>query len=87
MRVTKQGLHSQVRVLNMLLKRPETMFAENDSWQLGHIMLDKDATGFQLEEVASHYGSTNHLSNRMSASEMDNYLTGMLRGVGLTVKV
>ena len=87
MRVTKQGLHSQVRVLNMVLKRPEVMFAEDDSWNLGHIMLDKDATGFQLEEVAGSGGSVDHLSSRLSASEMDTFLAGMLRGIGLTVKV
>jgi len=83
MRVSKQGLQSQVRVL----KRPETMFAEDDSWRMGHIMLDKDASGYMLEEVVGSAGSTNNLSTRMSASDMDTYLTGMLRGVGLTVKV
>ena len=87
MRITKKILGSQVRLLNQLTGRPVDMFqskvGESTRFSTNHIALDKDVTGYRLEEQMGKLGNVCTITGRMSAKEMNLYLCGMLKGIEL----
>jgi len=88
MRVTKSLLQAQAVELNRIMGRPVEMFAskvgEKVRFNIGHITLDKNATGWQLEEQTGEGGSVYQLTARMSAKDISLFMNGMMRGVWLS---
>ena len=88
MRITKAALYAQAASLNEALGRPEQMFASKvgeypTRFNQGHIALDKDQTGYRLEEQTSTRGGVQTLTIRMSGPEISLFMQGMMRGAGM----
>ena len=78
MRVTKEALRALVVQLNQVLGRPEGLL------DIGHISLDKNHIGYQLEEELNGRGAVFAHTDRVTAREMHFFLKGMIRGAGVT---
>ena len=88
MRVNPRVLEQQVNALNRLLNRPTEMFAgvTGSVFNIGHIAIDKNAGGYQLEEMTNANGAVKLLSQRVKANEMTLILMGMLHGIHMAAK-
>jgi len=86
-RVTKKTLQSQLYTLNMVLERPMEQFAskigEPTRFNVGHICLLHDSSGYAVEEVVAENGAVHTLGSGMSANETYYLLRGMISGVAL----
>ena len=84
MRTTAEQLRAEVRELNILLDRPLEMFAskigEPTRHSVGHLTLDKNSTGYQLEEQTSEHGGTRAWSMRLTPAKMAIMLQGIRYG-------
>ena len=78
MRITKHSLREMVTELNVALGRPAELL------DIGHISLDKNHIGYQLEEELNGYGAVFAHTDRVTAREMHFFLKGMIRGAGVT---
>lgn len=83
MAVNKQMIEHRIQVLNRRLGRPANMFADSVTSRMntGHIYLDKNSSGYQLEEISSESGSARALSSRLSKKEIFIFVDGMVMGV------
>ena len=70
MRLSKQVLEYQIRDINQSLKI--------SSHSPNAYLLDKDTTGYQLQQFTGNDGTTNSLSARLTVNEMHHLLLGML---------
>lgn len=77
MRVTKYTLREQCVKLNEWLRRP------HGAMEIGHFSIDKNASGYRLEEEVNGKGVVQAHSERLPAREMGYLLAGMIRGVSL----
>lgn len=83
MRATYKSLKYRVATLNMMFERPMDQFVESSNKQNpGHLRLDKDMSGYRLEEISGDGGS-HDISPRMNAGNMQIFLEGLIRGAGL----
>lgn len=86
-RVTAKSLRYDLQTLNILLERPVEQFAskvgEPVRFNIGHLYLDHNAQGYSIEEQTSEKGGVHDMTGRMSASEMNIMIRGMMKGVGL----
>ena len=83
MRATYKSLTYRVATLNIMFERPMDQFVEGSNKQnTGHLRLDKDMTGYRLEEIGVDGGSYD-ISPRMNAGDMQMFLEGLVRGAGL----
>ena len=85
-RITKEYLKARVSTLNMMLERPPTIFnhgAAANEQNIGHLSLDKDASGYKLVEIISSGGSEANWSERLTAKDMDLFIDGLIRGISL----
>jgi hypothetical protein len=84
-RISKEYLSSRITQLNAGLGRPVLQFAslpsESTRFSNGHICLDKNSQGYAIEEQLGESGATHCVSNRMSGSEMDIFLSGIMIGI------
>lgn len=90
-RITRKLLELQTTHLNHMLGRPTEMFGSSAGvrpliWNTGHIVLDHNYNGYQLEEQGDH-GNTHNLTTRLTAKEMDAMLRGMMKGISLQKQV
>jgi hypothetical protein len=88
MRITKAALYAQAASLNEALGRPEQMFASKVGehpirFNEGHIALDKNLTGYQLEEQTGDAGGVVTLTARLTGAEISLFMQGMMRGARL----
>ena len=83
MRVSKQKLVDGVLRLNLCLGRPTVGMTEAGKHVVGHIALDHNHIGYQLEEHLTPEGSVYNITNRMTAREMSIYICGMINGIAL----
>jgi hypothetical protein len=84
-RITKDWLNSRVKTINIMLGRPVTHFApDNGPMNVGHLMLDKDSTGYKLVEIGSATGGERDYTRRLPAKEMDIALDGIVNGMALS---
>ena len=74
MRVTKHDLRAKVVQLNEMLGRPAGLL------DIGHISLDSNHIGYQLEEELNGKGLVYAHTGRMEAREMYYFLEGMIKG-------
>lgn len=74
----------RVRILNNIYKRPVSEFAssvgEPIKFNVGHLRIDYNGQGYQLEECTSEGGATKNISGRLSINSMDHYISGMFDG-------
>lgn len=88
-RITRKVLQTRVHLINTLLERPTEQFLTKVGEQpvrfnLGHLTLGNDGFGgWALEEQTSHHGSVHVKVSGLSIREMDIFLDGLLRGIGL----
>jgi hypothetical protein len=85
-RITKEWLKSRVYTLNILLERPGVIYdagASASDQNIGHLMLDKDSTGYRLVEIVSSNGAEANQSPRLSPKDMNLYLDGIINGISL----
>jgi hypothetical protein len=87
MRITRSSLDSRLLTLNMALKRPTNQFAsqpgESTKFSVGHICLERSASGYTLEEQVSENGAVTSFASGMTPIEADRLIQGMLHGVTL----
>lgn len=88
MRITRKQLDAQVAELNTVLGLPTKMFASKEGefptrYNIGHITLDKNSAGYQLEEQTSINGGTFNMTARLAAKDMSLFIHGMMRGIWL----
>lgn len=87
MTTKKQALNNAVYQINETLDRPTQMFAskvgEPTRFNIGHLNVDKNATGYQLEEQLSESGGTRGLTRRINAAQMIFALDGMILALSL----
>lgn len=85
MRITHAGLRVQVQNLNVALERPVEQFTSKvgqpTKFSVGHLCLVHDASGYSLEEQTSDHGSVHLVCSGKTASQMDIFLDGMVRGI------
>lgn len=91
MRITAKLLRERMRDVNRLLDRPEQMFLDrcgtpDCNWAIGHLALDHNANGYQIEETVSDMGAVHNITNRLTGKEMDCYISGLLAGIALRNK-
>ena len=77
MRVTKNSLREIVTELNVVLGRPAGLF------DIGHLTVDHNHIGYQLEEEMNGKGAVFTHTGRMTAREMRYYLIGMIKGASI----
>ena len=85
-RITSDWLKSRVSSLNMLLERPLCIWnsgAAANEQNVGHLMLDKDSSGYKLVEIVSAGGAEQSWSPRMDAKHIDQYIDGIVKGISL----
>jgi hypothetical protein len=75
MRITKQTLRGLVTHINERLDRPPGMM------DIGHLTIDGNHIGYQLEEELNGRGSVYAHTGRLTAREMFYFLQGMIKGV------
>ena len=84
MRIKRAHLDALVFQLNQVLRRPTKMFAslagEPTKFTVGHISLDKNSGGYQLEQTTSEDGGILIIRWRAKPKEMCIYIEGMCRG-------
>ena len=78
MRVTKQALREMVTDLNEAMGRPPGLM------DIGHLTVDHNHIGYQLEEELNGKGSVFAHTGRMTAREMGYFLIGMIKGVKIS---
>jgi len=87
MTTKKQALNNATYQINETLERPTQMFAskvgESTRFNIGHLNVDKNATGYQLEEQLSEGGGTRGLTRRLNAAQMIFVLDGMILALSL----
>lgn len=83
MRTSKQKLVDNTRLLNLALGRSTDAMTDEGKHVVGHIALDHNHIGYQLEEQLTPEGSVYNITNRMTAREMLMYISGMLNGIAL----
>lgn len=87
MKNTYAYLKQEVTFINRLLERPVSQFTpisiKEDTFSVGHLMLDKSSQGYQLLEQVSESGGCEYWSAVLTATEMAEYLTGLKAGVAL----
>ena len=86
MRVTKDWLRSRVQTLNMLLERPLCIFnpgASVSEQNIGHLYVEKANGGYKLVEIVTGGGAERNWSKRMTGTDMDLYLDGLIHGISL----
>lgn len=83
MRVSKQSLVEKVKALNLCLGRSTSAMTDEGKHVVGHIALDYNHIGYQLEEQRTPEGSVYNITNRMTAREMSLYIQGMINGIAL----
>ncbi len=76
MRITRKILEDKIRNLNATLKLPATQWKDDGSTNPGHLCLDSNMCGYQLEQIAPNGGYQN-LSGRMSAGDLNEFIAGM----------
>lgn len=89
MRITQKKLEHTVRCLNSILNRPMYRGIETDGvdeYEVGHLYLEKQPSGYSLMEVTSSFGCWS--TDRpwvigLSASEMNAHLNGITNGIAL----
>ena len=83
MRITKKFLQLRMVTLNTMLRRPKELFQSGSGCKMnvGHLSLDKDATGYMMVEITSEGGGESDKSGRMSAAEMSIFIGGMVKGI------
>lgn len=77
MRITKYTIRDQCIRLNDVLGRSHEPMA------IGHFSVDKNSTGYQLEEELDGNGAVTAHSTRLTAREIGYLLAGMIRGASL----
>jgi hypothetical protein len=87
-RTTRKSLDYQTESLNLMLGRPSSPFASKPGeypliWNAGHIALDHNSYGYQLEEHSGDSGGTHNITTRLTAKEMDAMLRGIMKGISL----
>lgn len=82
-RITKHQLQMKVAQLNLSLGRSTTGMTDAGKHVVGHIALDHNHIGYQLEEQLTPEGSVYNITNRMTAREMSLYISGMINGIAL----
>ena len=87
MKITKRSLQSRIAHINALLGRPMEQFTskvgEPTMFSVGHLNLDCSAYGYALEEQTSVHGGVSLLVSGQTARQMDDFLQGIMRGIGL----
>ena len=90
MTTKKQALNNAVYQINETLGCPTQMFAskvgEPTRFNIGHLNIDKNATGYQLEEQLSEGGGTQSLTGRLNAAQMIFVLSGMILALSIKDK-
>lgn len=91
MKITAKYLRERMRDVNRLLGRPEQMFLDrcgtpDCNWAVGHLDLDHNANGYQIEGISSGTGAVHNITNRLTGKEMDCYISGLLAGIALKNK-
>lgn len=88
MKLSRAKLQIAVDTLNISLERPfspynyqkDKLFISN----VGHLCLNYyPGDGYRLSEILSIDGRESDWSDKMKLKEMDAYLQGMIRGIGL----
>ena len=84
----KEIFRPLVDEINQLLGRPAQMFASSVEesplvWNIGHIFIDKNSSGYLLEEIVGPTGATRSLAYRMSGRDMDIALRSIISGISL----
>ncbi len=88
MKVTKKYLEGRILTLNIALHRPISAMDGKDSSMLfkmnvGHLSLHKNEKGYRLVETTSICGNERDWSDRMSAGEMAQFISGVINGITL----
>lgn len=77
-RIDRNQIDRVLRSINHRLGFPISMFdSSNDCLSIGHIYVDKNSTGWQIEQIISRSGAAKALSNRMSCREAFIFVLGM----------
>jgi hypothetical protein len=82
-RITKHQLQMKVAQLNLSLGRSTAGMTDAGKHVVGHIALDHNHIGYQLEEQLTPEGSVYNITNRMTAREMNICVCGMINGIAL----
>jgi len=85
-RITRDWLKSRVHTLNIMLERSPTIWnsgASAGEQNVGHLMLDKDSTGYRLVEIVSPTGGECSWTKRLTAKEMNAAIDNIIVGIGL----
>ncbi len=72
----RSRLDAHVHLLNIKLERPTTV-------AIGHFLVDSNSSGVKLSEITSSSGGETDWSPRMTASELDNFVSGIMFGINL----
>jgi len=88
MRASKKSLQYRIQTINMMLERPESLFLSEPGVSpivhaVGHLYLDKNSDGYALEECTNAQGGSKMWGMRSTAKELDIFLMGITRGIGL----
>lgn len=84
-RITKEWLKARVLQLNETMGRPTTIYNPNATagqQNIGHLLLDKDSTGYKLVEILATGGEASWRP-RMTAYELDLFIDGIFKGIKL----
>lgn len=75
---TKKLLRGMLATVADMMKAPQD-FTGTGAWNVpGTLMLDKDITGYRVQRVCNKGGGVRDISPRLSAGEMEAFLSGML---------
>tara|TARA_B100000965_G_C19471518_1_gene704318 strand:- start:132 stop:416 length:285 start_codon:yes stop_codon:yes gene_type:complete len=87
MKVTRKKLEKSVDVLNMSINKEQTIWFRDSEGELksrkGMFKLDISNGGYQLTKIVNDGGAETDLSPRMTAGEMNKFLTGLFLGIQL----
>jgi hypothetical protein len=88
MRISKKFLEARVWQLNDTLGQSNVVYGNDPQtgtmkWSIGSFILDKNNTGYQLEQVWGETGGTVNITARLSGQEMSLFITGLFCGIGL----
>jgi hypothetical protein len=85
MRISRNTLETTLVRINAALGRPAEMFSskvgEPTRFSVGHYNLDKNSTGWQLEEQMSESGGTIAHTGRLKTADMALFLRAFLQGI------
>lgn len=87
-RTNRKSLQERLHLINTLLERPTEQFLTKVGEQPvkfnpGHLFLDHNFGGWSLEEQTGVHGAVHVKASGLSIREMDIFLGGLLRGIGL----